>query len=109
MKDSNMDTPAMVPGLAHSGSPTALSNFREARVLSQSTGCKGRVRDKRKTQQRSHTAASWRSVNFKEVRKVLSLSTGLCYQQAKTSESCINHTSAAFISRAAKEIQTFGQ
>lgn len=39
MKDSNMAIPALVPGLAHSGSPTVLSTCREARVSAQSTGC----------------------------------------------------------------------
>lgn len=47
MKDSNMAIPPLVPGLAHSGSPTALSTCREARVLSQSTGCKVKVGEKR--------------------------------------------------------------
>lgn len=39
MKDSNMAIPALVPGFAHSGSPTVLSTCREARVSAQSTGC----------------------------------------------------------------------
>lgn len=40
MKDSNMATPALVPGFAHSGSPTVLSSCKEARVSAQSTAWK---------------------------------------------------------------------
>lgn len=50
-----MVIPAMVPGLAHSGSPTVLSTCREDRVLSQSTGCKVKVGEKGKIQSRGHS------------------------------------------------------
>lgn len=53
MKDSNIAIPALVPGLAHSVSPTALSTCREARVLSQSTDCMVKMGEERKSQQRS--------------------------------------------------------
>lgn len=54
MKDSNMAVPALVPGLAHSVSPTVLSTSREARVCSQSTGCKMKVGEKTEIQQKGH-------------------------------------------------------
>lgn len=37
MNDSNIASPASVPGFAHSGSPTVLSTSRDDRVPSQST------------------------------------------------------------------------
>lgn len=45
-----MSIPALVPGLAHSGSFTFLSTSREARVLSQSTPCEVKKRERRKDQ-----------------------------------------------------------
>lgn len=47
MKDSNMAVPALVPGWAHSVSPTVLSTLSEASVFSQSTGCTDKVREDR--------------------------------------------------------------
>lgn len=57
MKDSNMAIPPLVPGLAHSGTATVWSTGREARVLSQSTGCEVKVGEKRKKKKSAEVIA----------------------------------------------------
>lgn len=44
MNDSSIASPALVPGLAHSVSPTVLSTSRDDSVSCQSTGCEVEVR-----------------------------------------------------------------
>lgn len=95
-----MATPALVPGLAHSGSPTDLSTCRESRVLSQSTGCKATAGEERKNSGRSQLTAMskkytiWFSSSCelqKEVKKVPRLSPSLRHQKAHASQRHINH------------------
>lgn len=55
MNDSNMASPASVPGLAHAVSPTALSTSRDDSVSCQSTGWEEERGAKRSDQ--GHTSA----------------------------------------------------
>lgn len=78
MKDSNMAIPLLVPGLAHSVSPTVLSTCREAKVLAQSTGC-----------EQKWTRSLQKGQTSTEIRKL-----SRHYHKTQTSEQNINGNTA---------------